>query len=76
MTQGVTIYHLSRPDAAIERLAQLDSAACPDGAVLVAAVDGDPRAALPLDGGPAIEQLLDHVEADETSRPSDQDRYV
>jgi hypothetical protein len=53
MTHAVTIY-MSEPDEAIERLAQLDSARCPTGAVLVAAVDGELRAALPLDGGRAI----------------------
>jgi hypothetical protein len=53
MTDGVTMY-LSEPDEAIERLAQLDSARCPSGPMLVAAVGGEPVAALPLDGGPAI----------------------
>ena len=53
MTDGVSIY-LSKPDEAIERLAQLDSARHPSGPVLVAAVGGEPVAALPLDGGPAI----------------------
>jgi hypothetical protein len=53
MTDGVTIY-LSEPDEAIERLARLDSAGRPSGPVLVAAVAGEPVAALPLDGGPAI----------------------
>lgn len=53
MTDGVTIY-LSEPDEAIERLARLDSARCPSGPVLVAAVGGEPVAALPLAGGPAI----------------------
>jgi hypothetical protein len=53
MTDGVTIY-LSEPDEAIERLARLDSASRPTGQVLVAAVAGEPVAALPLDGGPAI----------------------
>ena len=53
MTDGVSIY-LSEPDEAIERLAQLDSARRPSGPVLVAAVGGEPVAALPLDGGPAI----------------------
>jgi hypothetical protein len=53
MTDGVTIY-LSEPDEAIERLARLDSATRPRGQVLVAAVAGEPAAALPLDGGPAI----------------------
>jgi hypothetical protein len=53
MTDGVTMY-LSEPDEAVERLAQLDSARRPSGPVLVAAVGGEPVAALPLDGGPAI----------------------
>jgi hypothetical protein len=53
MTDGITIYQ-SDPDPAIERLARLDSAACPRGPVLVAAVDGEPRAAMPLAGGPAV----------------------
>ena len=53
MTDGVTIY-LSEPDETIERLAQLDSARRPSCPVLVAAVGGEPVAALPLDGGPAI----------------------
>ena len=49
----MTIYE-SDPDEAIRRLAQLDSSRCPDGRVLVAAVDGEPRAAVPLEGGRAI----------------------
>jgi hypothetical protein len=53
MTDGVTIYQ-SDPDEAIQRLAQLDSARLPSGAVLVAAVGGEPRAALPRDGGRPI----------------------
>jgi len=53
MTDGITIYQ-SDPGATIERLAQLDSAPSPGGRVLVAAVAGEPRAALPLDGGPAV----------------------
>jgi hypothetical protein len=53
MTDEVTIY-LSEPDEMIERLAQLDSARRPSGRVVVAAVGGDPVAALPLDGGPPI----------------------
>jgi hypothetical protein len=53
MTYGVTMY-VSEPDEAIERLAQLDSARRPSGPVLAAAVGGEPAAALPLDGGPAI----------------------
>ena len=53
MTDGVTIY-VSEPDEAIERLARLDSARRPRGQVLVAAVGGEPIAALPLDGSPVI----------------------
>jgi hypothetical protein len=53
MTDRVTMY-LSEADDAIERLAQLDSARRPTGPVLVAAVGGEPVAAVPLDGGPAI----------------------
>ncbi len=53
MPDRVTI-KLSSSNEAIERLAQLDSARCPSGRVLIAAVDGEPRAALPLDGGPPI----------------------
>jgi len=39
---------------ALERLAQLDSAAPRAGGHLLAEEDGELRAALPLDGGPAI----------------------
>jgi hypothetical protein len=53
MTDDVTIYQ-SDPDATIERLAALDSSRRPRGRVLVAAVAGEPRAALPLDGSPPI----------------------
>jgi hypothetical protein len=53
VTDGVTIY-VSDPDKAIDRLAQLDSARRPSSPVLVAAVGGEPIAALPLDGGPAV----------------------
>lgn len=42
------------PDATIDALAQLDSSRCPAGRVLVAAVGGEPRAAVPLAGGRAI----------------------
>ena len=52
-TDGMTIY-LSDADDAIARLAQLDSARRPNGPVLVAAVDGEPRAALELGGGAGI----------------------
>jgi hypothetical protein len=53
MTDRVTMY-LSEADEAIERLAQLDSSRRPTGPVLVASVGGEPVAAVPLDGGPAI----------------------
>jgi hypothetical protein len=53
MTDGLTMY-VSEPDDAIERLAQLDSARRPSGPMVVAAVGGEPVAALPLDGGPAL----------------------
>jgi hypothetical protein len=38
----------------LRRLAELDSATAPDGAALVAEVDGRLRAALPLDGSEPI----------------------
>jgi hypothetical protein len=41
-------------DAALERLAQLDSRAVPAGPVLVAEVGGEVRAAIPVRGGEAI----------------------
>ena len=45
----------SADTAALSRLAQLDSAPPPAAtAMLMAEVGGHPRAALPLDGGPAI----------------------
>ena len=53
MPAELTIYQ-SDPDAALEALARLDSSRCPRGRMLVAAVAGEPRAAVPLDGGPAI----------------------
>jgi hypothetical protein len=56
----LTIYR-SEPDQAIERLARLDSATPPRGPVLVAATAGVPRAAMPLDGGPAIADPFHHT---------------
>ncbi|MDQ6822575.1 MAG: hypothetical protein M3076_19950 [Actinomycetota bacterium] len=53
VTDDVTIYR-SDADEAIERLAQLDSAKCPSGPLLAAAIDGQLLAALPLAGGRAI----------------------
>ena len=62
------------------RLAALDSARVLDGPALVAEVDGEMRAALPIDGGRPIadpfaetahliELLRSHAAALETSRP-------
>ena len=53
--EGVTIRRSSGADrAALQRLAQLDSRRLADGELLVAEVDGELRAALPLGGGGAI----------------------
>jgi hypothetical protein len=41
-------------DAALAKLAALDSAVVPFGRLLLAAVDGEPLAAVPVAGGPAI----------------------
>lgn len=41
-------------DLAVARVAALDSAHAPLGDLLVAEVDGEIRAALPLDGGPPV----------------------
>lgn len=65
---------------ALARLAGLDSAPLPGGLTLVAEVDGEMLAALPLDGGRAIadpfahtahllELLSAHADALETVRP-------
>jgi len=56
----VTI-RLARPSdqRSLERLAQLDSRSTPAGPVLVAEVDGELRAALPLgDGGPVADPFV------------------
>jgi hypothetical protein len=51
----VTLRHSSVADRErLHRLADLDSARAPSGPSLVAEVDGRLRAALPLDGSPAI----------------------
>ena len=51
----VTLRYAAAADAArLELLAALDCGEPPDGPALVAEVDGRLRAALPLDGGPAI----------------------
>jgi hypothetical protein len=66
---------------ALARLAVLDSAPMPAGRTLVAEVDGNMRAALPLDGGPAVadpfaptahlvELLRSHAAALDTARPA------
>ncbi|HYY22407.1 MAG TPA: hypothetical protein VE780_11065 [Thermoleophilaceae bacterium] len=55
MSAPVTIRPaLAHDAAALSRLAALDSASPPRGAVLLAEVEGELWAALPLDGGPAI----------------------
>jgi hypothetical protein len=53
LERGIHIFR-SEPDAAIARLAQLDSQRPPTSPVLALEIDGQLRAALPLDGGPAI----------------------
>jgi len=51
----VTLRYASAADeGALQQLAQLDRAAVPAVPALVAEIDGRLRAALPLDGGPAI----------------------
>lgn len=53
--RSVTLRYSSAADAdGLRRLAHLDSARPPSGPTLVAVVDGRLRAALPLDGGPAL----------------------
>lgn len=55
----VTLRYAGAADAsALRRLAELDSASAPQGAALVAEVDGRLRAALPLDGGVPIADPL------------------
>lgn len=53
MSSNIRIY-VSDPHDAVCRLAQLDSRRPPTSQVLLAEVDGQPRAAKPLDGGPAF----------------------
>ena len=60
MPDATTIY-VSASHEAVERLARLDSAPTPPGPVLVAALDGRPVAALPLDGGPAIADPFEYT---------------
>jgi hypothetical protein len=51
----ITIRYARASDAkSLVLLAELDSGEAPRGAALVAEVDGQPRAALPLDGSPPI----------------------
>src|SRR5438093_474407 len=55
VVDGVTIRRShARDRAALQRLAQLDSRRLAEGEVLVAEVDGELRAALPLEGGTGI----------------------
>lgn len=57
MNENIRIHRQGPGDGdreALVRLAERDSAAPPTGPVLVAEVDGEPMAAVPLDGGPAI----------------------
>jgi hypothetical protein len=54
VTRVTLRYASAADDGALQRLAQLDRAAAPAGPALVAEIDGRLRAALPLDGGPAI----------------------
>jgi hypothetical protein len=52
---GVVIRTATAADvAALHRLAALDCAACPRGPLLVAEVEGEIRAALPLAGGASV----------------------
>ena len=54
-SRRVTLRYAAAADAgALHQLAELDCAPAPDGPALVAEIDGRLRAALPLDGGPAI----------------------
>jgi hypothetical protein len=54
VTRVTLRYASAADDGALQQLAQLDRAAAPAGLALVAEIDGRLRAALPLDGGPAI----------------------
>ena len=54
-TQSISIRRATAADAtAVRRLAALDSAPTPGGELLIAEVEGEPRAALSLDTGVAI----------------------
>ena len=53
--ERVTVRMAADRDAvALSRLAALDSAAMPVGPTLLAEIDGEPAAALPVMGGPAV----------------------
>jgi hypothetical protein len=55
MTNTITIRHATEADRRqLLELASLDSRPAPEGASLLAFVDGELRAALPLDGGAAV----------------------
>jgi hypothetical protein len=55
MSQRIEIRLAGDDDGpAIDRLAALDSKRRPAGGVLLAEVDGEPRAALPLEGGAVV----------------------
>jgi hypothetical protein len=62
INQHVTIRFSGPHDAAkIERLAQLDGARPPRLRLLVAEIAGEPRAALPIDGGAAVADPFRHT---------------
>jgi hypothetical protein len=55
MGHSITIRTATEQDrGALARLAALDEAAMPSGDALLALVDGEPMAALPLDGGAPV----------------------
>jgi hypothetical protein len=55
MGDAITIrYATERDRTAMARLAALDEERTPQGDALLAVVDGEPLAALPLDGGEAV----------------------
>jgi hypothetical protein len=50
------VFRRARPAdaAAVARLAELDGGPVPDGATLLAEIEGELAAAIPLDGGPPL----------------------
>lgn len=62
MTDDIRIFRSEANDA-IVRLAQFDSQLAPSGPVLAAAIGGEVRAALPLDGGPPLADPFHHTAA-------------